>query len=188
MKTLWLRISIALNFILFGIIAAWAFAQYATYSHAHAAFSRFPDEGSRPAYHYDLFGDGTVIYQNTETSITYKIGRLEAIYALWLLDSPQFNHAPLVSSECSVINYSFGKITENGCSEPNAFTYDKIAEPLKPLVRAIKINWNDPEHAPTLTPAITAETYDITTARHKVDPPFWRPGPPPHDPNSPSPH
>jgi hypothetical protein len=173
---------------MFGVIAAWAFIQYATYSHAHAAITQYPNEGRHPAYQYDLFGDGTVIYQNTEISITYKIGRWEAMYALWHLDSPQFNRKPLPLFDCSVATYSFGKISENGCFDKTGFTYDKIASPLHPLLKALKLDQDQPDHAPNLPSGITAETYDFTMAKHKVDPPFWRPGPPPPDPNSVSSH
>lgn len=187
MKLHWFRISIALNCFMLGIIATWAFTQYATYSHAHATLTQYPNEGRHPAYLYDLFGDGTVIYQNAEISITYKIARWEAMYALWYLDSPKFNRKPLPLFDCSVVNYSFGIISENGCFDKTGFAYDEIAQPLRPLLRALKLDQTKPDHAPNL-PSGTAETYDLTTAKHKVDPPFWRPGPPPPDPNSASSH
>lgn len=178
-RKIWLAVSVGLNVVLLGVIGGFASVQFATYRDAHATLSQSPCYGPErcPAFQYDLFGDGTVVYQSRDTShpaITYHISWVSAVLALWQLDNPQFNRqaVPGVGSidtaSCWVYYEQFGKTVENGCGTTSVSDAGRLAPGLRPLMKAVYLDFKRPDYAPSPPKDVAVKPYSPDTS-HKVD-------------------
>ncbi len=189
-RTSWLTASIGLNLVLGAALSGWTVVEFNTYRNAHAVLIQTPCHSEMlvcDAFQYDLFGDGTVVYQHADTkapAITYMINPLTAAWALWQLDNPQYHWTALAgaggmhSGNCVVLSYQFGKTRENGCGHPDLKQANPMPPALKPLIKAVRLDVNKPDYAPTLPSGVVARPY-VASKAHKVDPIYWAPSPAP---------
>jgi hypothetical protein len=189
-KISWLTVSIGLTLSLAAAVAGGSAVKFATYRKSHAALIQSPcysDTRECAAFQYDLFGDGTVVYQHVDAAapaVTYRIDPLTATWALWRLDHPHSNWKAdggggvMHSGICIVLLERFGETRENGCGDRDLKQAKPVPPALRPFIKAVGLDLNKPDYAPTLRSGVTAKPF-VTSEKYKVDPPYWTPSPPP---------
>ncbi|MFT4090122.1 MAG: hypothetical protein QM645_05280 [Asticcacaulis sp.] len=159
------------------------------YSKAHVTLMQTPcysDFAHCAAFQYDLFGDGTVVYQNTGLSdaITYRISPLEAIHSIWRIDASAIRKGywegvgGIDTPSCIVHFRLSGWFVENVCGTPHIETVDKIEPALLPLIKAVRLDRGKPYYAPTPPKDVLVSPY-TPSPKYIVQEVFWKPSPPP---------
>ncbi|WP_140984371.1 hypothetical protein [Asticcacaulis tiandongensis] len=179
--------AVILTLLFVAVVAAavWIPVRIMAYSKAHVTLMQTPCYSRCPAFQYDLFGDGTVVYQNADLSypVTYRISRLEAIHAIWRIDTSTIRkgywegvggtHTP----SCIVHFRLSGWFVENVCGTVHIEDRDKIKPALRPLIKVLRLDRGKPDYEPSLPK-------DIHISRFVPSPEYtvatiWKPSPPP---------
>ncbi len=184
-RKVWMPVSIALTTVVLAL-AGWSLIQLRPYGTAHVTLTQTPCAWSRncPAFTYDLFGDGTVVYQHDANparnpAIIYHIGTLRAALTLWRLDHSRFNGPPIIGAggidtpSCSITYRNLGKTFENGCGDLDAVRAAKAAPDLLPELKAVRLDARNRDYAPSLPAGIKAVAYTPASG-HTVEAIFWK--------------
>lgn len=167
----------------------WGVSKVMDYRKAHVTLIQTPcysDYVQCPAFQYDLFGDGTVVYQNVGLSdaITYRISSLEAIKAIWRIDTSAIRKGywigvgGLHTPSCIVHFRLSEQFVENACGTVHIEEADKIEPALRPLINALMLDSVNPDYEPSLPKDTHISTF-LPSPKYVVQEIFWKPSPPP---------
>ncbi|MEM9965891.1 MAG: hypothetical protein AAGC58_11135 [Asticcacaulis sp.] len=167
----------------------WVAFKIQAYSNAHVTLMQTPcysDFARCPSFQYDLFGDGTVVYQNVDLSdpVTYRISRLEAIHAIWRIDVSAIRNgywegAGGIHTPSCIVHFRLARrFVENVCGTPHLGETDRIEPAFIPLIKVLRLDTKNSDYAPTLPDHINAQAF-VFSSKYPVDPLFWKPSPPP---------